>query len=585
MVNASLNAKTAPTAKLSLEAGAVIGEYPGAAILVAADGTVLDANGRSAPLVVELERLAAIGRREGLSALIRDVSLTCAPLTSRILVDRQDGKDAGQQAFDVTLLPVTAEEGGSTPVLIFGSEATMQRNLTRALKSSRDLFRDLVLCSSDFAWETDRSGVFVYVGPHGAAGYAAESLHGRNAFCLQADETMHEAVRAIFLAKEAVEDVEIWLDGADGQQHCFSVSAIPVFDASQTWCGTRGVGRDITAMRLQQKALVETQARAALVRSIVDTIRQQTDPDSMLQVSAESIGLACQAESCWVLAVTSTNEFQTIAEHHEHKHQILPEAIRASIGGVSKTVSFEMEGLLYQTRRTTFQGRPNGAVCIAQKTGQPSGDVVRDILEQIAPHAAVVLEHAHNLKRLVQLSRTDDLTHLPNRRAFEEDLGQRLAHHRRHGRQASMLYLDIDNFKQINDQQGHAKGDELLRTLSDVLRRTARTTDLMVRFGGDEFGLFLDETDEHGARQLAQRLMTALAQIPKSQDDPALSISLGLATWNPRQSESMAALIDRADAALYEAKREGKGRFAIAPPVADGVGGPVRKTANGAHPC
>ena len=585
MVNASLSAQTAPTAILPLEAAAVIGEYPGAAILVAADGTVLDANGRSAPLIAELERLKAIGRREGLSALIRDVSMTCAPLTSRILVDRRDGNDAGQQAFDLTLLPLSSDGGEPTPVLILGTEATMQRNLTRALKSSRDLFRDLVLCSSDFAWETDRSGVFVYVGPHGAAGYAAESLHGRNAFCLQTDENMHDAVRSIFLATEPVENVEIWLDGADGEKHCFGVSAVPVFDASQTWCGARGVGRDITAMRLQQKALAENQARAALVRSIIDTIRQQTDPDSMLRVSADSIGLACHAESCWVLTANSANEFQVIADHHQNQPQTLPEAIRASIGGRSDTVSFEMDGRLFQTRRTTFQGFPNGAVCIAQRTGEPSGEDVRDILEQIAPHAAVVLEHARNLKRLVELSRTDDLTHLPNRRAFEEDLSQRLAHHRRHDRQASMLYLDIDNFKQINDQQGHAKGDELLRTLSDVLRRTARTTDLMVRFGGDEFGLFLDETDESGARQLAQRLMTALAQVPRRHGDPALSISLGLATWNPRQSETMAALIDRADAALYEAKREGKGRFVIAAPVADGVGGSVRKTANGAHPC
>ena len=585
MVKASLSTHSAPTAVLSLEAAAVIGEFPGAAILVAADGAVLDANGRSDPLIIELERLATLGRREGLSALIRDVSFTCAPLTSRVLVERQDGKDAGQQAFDVTLLPVSSDGGEPTPVLILGIEATMQRNLTRALKASRDLFRDLVMCSSDFAWETDRSGVFVYVGPRGAAGYAAEALHGRNAFCLQADETLHDTTRAIFLAKEPVEDAEIWLDGADGQKHCFNVSAIPVFDASETWTGARGVGRDITAVRLQQKALAETQARAALVRSIVDTIRQQTDPDSMLRVSADSIGSACRAESCWVLSVNKMTEFQVIADHHVKTQQVLPEAIRAAIGGRSNTVSFEMEGRLYQARRTTFQGRPNGAICIAQDSGQPSGEDVRDILEQIAPHAAVVLEHANNLKRLVELSRTDDLTHLPNRRAFEEDLSLRLAHHRRHGRQASMLYLDIDNFKQINDQQGHAKGDELLRTLSDVLRRTARATDLMVRFGGDEFGLFLDETDERGACQLAQRLMTTLAQVPRGKGDPALSISLGLATWDPGQMESMAALIDRADAALYEAKRGGKGRFAIAAPFTEDFGGPVGKTANGASPC
>ncbi len=584
MVKASLSRLNEPSPNLRLDAMATIAEFPGAALLVAADGRILDANARSHPLQQELERLDNVGKREGLTAVIRDAALSGAPLTTRILLARNDGEDAGQQAFDITLLPLTPEKSERPNVLILGVEATLQRNLARALKSSRDLFRDLVLCSSDFAWETDRRGVFVYVGPRGAAGFAAEALHGRSAFGLQAsdDDAGHAAIKRIFLANEAQEDEEVWIMGADGTQHCFLVSAMPVYDAGNLWCGARGIGRDVTKQRLQEKALAENKARSDLIRSIVDTIRKETDPVRMLQVSAEAIGRACKAKSCWVLETKDGTHFTPSAEFHSDEAVVLPQHVCTAVGGRSKTISYPVGDLIFEARRTSLYGEPNGAVCTARLRDDQAEGFAAQVLDQIADHAAVVVGQAQNLIQLTRLSRTDPLTGLLNRRAFDEELVIRLARHSRYGRTAGMIYLDVDNFKQINDEMGHGKGDDLLKNLAGVLARTARNTDLLVRFGGDEFGLFLDETEEDEARLVTHRVLEGFAQLPRaSEDDPDASISIGLAIWRPEDREPPHDLVARADAALYAAKKGGKGRLAVAPAKEVGIEPTSRMHSNG----
>ena len=570
MVKASLSRLTGTPAVPALDPAATITDFPGAALLVGPDGHVIDANVRSQPLQSELERLSNLGKREGLAAVIRDASLSGAPLTARILVARADGEDAGQQAFDVTLLPLISEADDASSILVLGVEATLQRNLTRALKTSRDLFRDLVLCSSDFAWETDRRGVFVYVGPRGAAGFAAEALHGRSAFSLLPLERDggENAIQRVFLANEPQEDQEVWLSGADGQSRCFLVSAVPVYDAGDLWCGARGVGRDVTEQRLQEKVLSDNKARSDLIRNIVDTIRKEMDPIRMLQVTSETIGTACDATSCWVLDTDDGMHYEPLAEYHTGRKVALPQQIRTAIGGQAKSVSYTLDGFVFDARRTSLYGQPNGAICTARADEVAEGaGAAAPLLDEISDHAAVVLAQAKNLIQLTQLSRTDSLTGLLNRRAFEEELTIRLARHCRYGRVASMLYLDVDNFKQINDGLGHARGDELLCQLSRILTNTARNTDLLVRFGGDEFGLFLDETDEQDARKVIDRILAGADLMAWGHaEEPTLSVSIGLAVWMPQSVESQSDLVARADAALYDAKKNGKGRFAIAPP-------------------
>jgi diguanylate cyclase (GGDEF)-like protein len=160
-----------------------------------------------------------------------------------------------------------------------------------------------------------------------------------------------------------------------------------------------------------------------------------------------------------------------------------------------------------------------------------------------------------------QLARTDGLTGLYVRRAFQERLEHDLALAQRRSSAITLAYLDLDDFKSVNDTQGHSAGDRVLQTTAKVLKRSLRQTDTAARLGGDEFALVLPDTDSQGAQQvianLARELREALAS-SKSE----VSCSIGVVTF-PSPDLSVAEAIAGADALMYEVKRKGKGAVAF----------------------
>jgi diguanylate cyclase (GGDEF)-like protein len=148
------------------------------------------------------------------------------------------------------------------------------------------------------------------------------------------------------------------------------------------------------------------------------------------------------------------------------------------------------------------------------------------------------------MERLEQLARTDDLTGLPNRRAWRELLDRALASARRTGQPLVVLLADLDTFKQYNDAHGHPAGDRLLTHVASVWHGILRDTDVLVRWGGDEFGLLLPDCDEHQARQVIERMRAAC---------PDVHICVGLALWDQRVGADT--LVAQADDELYRTKR------------------------------
>ncbi|RTL39521.1 MAG: diguanylate cyclase [Burkholderiales bacterium] len=163
-------------------------------------------------------------------------------------------------------------------------------------------------------------------------------------------------------------------------------------------------------------------------------------------------------------------------------------------------------------------------------------------------------------ERAEELARTDPLTGLLNRRAFRELASSAHAAAERRDRPLSLLLLDLDHFKAINDTHGHAAGDAALRAVGALLRSTARVSDLCARWGGEEFLLLLPETDHAEARAFAERLRQAVWDIVLTHDGRPIGMtaSLGVAQRQPQQS--LDALIAAADAALYAAKEAGRNR-------------------------
>ena len=162
-----------------------------------------------------------------------------------------------------------------------------------------------------------------------------------------------------------------------------------------------------------------------------------------------------------------------------------------------------------------------------------------------------------SLRSQRHLARTDGLTNLYGRRAFEDRVEHDLAMAQRRKSAVTLAYVDLDNFKAVNDVYGHAEGDRILRTTGQVLKNSVRQTDTAARLGGDEFALLLPDTDSHGAQQVIANLTRKLHEaFAASHSNFACSIGVVTVT-DPGLSAKE--LVAAADALMYEVKRAGKG--------------------------
>jgi diguanylate cyclase (GGDEF)-like protein len=159
---------------------------------------------------------------------------------------------------------------------------------------------------------------------------------------------------------------------------------------------------------------------------------------------------------------------------------------------------------------------------------------------------------------LERLATQDELTGALNARAFAERLAEELERNRRYKRPLALLYLDLDDFKAVNDQHGHQTGDAVLRLVANATRRAVRQSDIMARLGGDEFAVLMPETDGRVAEAAASRLASSIRTV--FQGTPSVTASIGLVSAAGAVDARPEELLRCADQAMYEAKRAGKDR-------------------------
>lgn len=172
-----------------------------------------------------------------------------------------------------------------------------------------------------------------------------------------------------------------------------------------------------------------------------------------------------------------------------------------------------------------------------------------------------IIAHQRLYDKYLRSSREDYLTGLHNRRQLSESLSNEIHRCTRYSKTFSLIMLDIDDFKQTNDQFGHLAGDGLLKQIADLLREETRSSDLAGRWGGEEFLIICPETDAHGASSLAEKIRNRLQRSDFGRIGRKTA-SLGVASFEP--GDDLESIVRRADDALYWAKQAGKNRVKIA---------------------
>lgn len=218
----------------------------------------------------------------------------------------------------------------------------------------------------------------------------------------------------------------------------------------------------------------------------------------------------------------------------------------------------DVHSVLRQERRTA------GLVLVCRSTPEFSDDE-RRVVEIFSAQLSMLLDNLRAREKILSLADMDDLTGVPNRRYFRRQLTSEMERSHVYGIPLSVLLIDVDNFKEINDTFGHVMGDVVLSELCGTIRGMLRSPDGISRFGGDEFAVLLPHTDAAGAATVADRILKRVRNLSIAGDDKRpiqCTVSIGV-TQVASGDTTFNDVVRRADAALYDAKRQGKNRYNV----------------------
>ena len=539
--------------------GTMLEGFPGAAVVLDNHDTVIAANTKG-------EAIRQLLARNGLPDVVSAVEK--AREKGEVAVDMISIESSnGTLSLEATVIPQPAANGVGT-ILVLLRDVTVEQNLRSALIESRQRYKDLVEINSDFTWEVRADGTFVFVSPRGALGYSAKEIVGSDARSLMSDKDSRAPVP--FVSKKPLENVETWLIRRDGEIASVLLSCVPLFDETQRWQGTRGVCRDVTEERANEAALARARHREYVLNHIVYSIRDEIEPINMLSAAASATAGAFMASGAQIFRRTGDNSYDVAASFGDTEGLNQLNQSFADLKPEAETYAAEIDKWSVLYTPTLYRHTINGIFAIWRATDEkPWDDDYRILLCDVANQIGIANEQIANHERILALSRTDGMTGLLNRRAFfEEELPRRLGRLLHQDQNASLFYVDLDNFKLVNDVHGHQVGDDAILELRSMLVDHSRPGDVIARLGGDEFAMWLDGMNEDIARERADRLIAASDRLKQysGSDDRPLGISIGLAVFDPKSGETLEQVMARADAAMYAVKRAGKGGVSLAPP-------------------
>lgn len=443
------------------------------------------------------------------------------------------------------------------------AEIVARKRAEAALRESEEKFRGFAEAAEQVFWITGlQPERVVYANP------SFEHIWGRSTNDLYADprlwmETIHpedrERVAQAFqqwlqCLPDARYDAEYRIVTPEGKIRWISDCGFVIPSLGDQAPRVAGIAEDITERKLAEEALRESEERyRSLTAALVEGV---------ILMDAEGTILTCNASAERMLGVAiGDTHGRTMFDRHLPVHEdgapytadAYPQNVTLRTGQPCRAV---IMGLCRQDDGITWLS-VNAQPLLRAGTDQPHAVVTSfaDITEQ------KLLE-----RELQQQARIDALTGAANRRQFINEAEQAIALSRRYRHALSLLMLDIDRFKSVNDTYGHHAGDLVLQTLTRVCKTELRDVDLLGRIGGEEFAVLLPETGAERALHVAERLRQAVANTAAKVEDNLsvhITVSIGVATLNDEDS-SVDMLLQRADQALYDAKESGRNAVRVA---------------------
>lgn len=444
-----------------------------------------------------------------------------------------------------------------------------REELFRDLERSEARMRSLLQTMPSPVWLKDPDGVYLSCNAEVERFFGAreKDIVGKTDAMLTTPEAaalFAASDREVVATGNRVES-DAWLNFAgDGRRAFMSTVKLPVRDAAGNITGILGIAHDMTEKKQAEDRLNSVMA-----------YRDAILANAPIGLAVYSFDRRCTEANPAFCAIFGYTEAELVGK----SSRILfhDDAAFEEFGG--KIWSVVAEGGTYSAdmpmcRRNGTAIWARTVVHIIDVRTPDLGVVV--IVTDVTAQKTLELELQQSntgLQKLTEqlqaVARTDPLTELANRRAFVEAAEIEFLRHRRFRSAASVLLVDIDHFKHVNDSYGHEVGDRALVALATTLKRIARATDLPARFGGEEFVMLLSGTDGSGAVELAERIRLEVAalSIAATTERFGMTVSIGVAPFLPGD-DSWSEAVARADAAMYRAKALGRNRVVLADPHA-----------------
>lgn len=455
----------------------------------------------------------------------------------------------------------------SGAVMIVAKDTTVSDRMTEALLESRSLFKGLLDRAVDLSFEVDIDRDFLFVSPNKAFGQDLEGWVGRSADDFFWRSGKVPSRHPLATRTEKTFDT-VAVDFGEGQTGWVSFSVEPVFDSDQQFTGVRGVCRDVSDRVAHERQTRMDNLRLGLQRRIVDMVNSIHTSEELLDSASSELMEVLRADMVWSVirfpeglvpaAICGEATFLPDIDFIWRQLALAPEPV----------VEVQERDLKHLAVRLEEADSGIGMLVICRDTATyPWSGQEMSLISDVIGSLAAAFGKAQLINRLERLSSLDELTGIMNRRAFVEATERRLRHQCRSGQSGCLLFVDLDHFKEVNDTLGHKAGDTAIKLVSDTMQTVVRACDIVGRYGGDEFVLWLEDISPADAALKARALIDAMPDIRKKigAENLGLSASVGVCASVPGMDLKFIDLSERADAALYQVKNAGRSNVALAP--------------------